>query len=83
MLQSKSSNQTGNNYRRLREVPHRADVLNPLAAGAGDLVRKMVDDVLSLCGPLRHFHLGGDEAWSFGTHPDTKAYIQRHGRGGR
>jgi len=74
-------------YRPLREVPHRSDVLNPLAPGARDLVQRMVDDVIALApadaagGGLKHFHLGGDEAWSFGTHPDTRAYIEQHGKG--
>ena len=65
----------------LREIPFRADVLNPLAPGATELVQKMVDDVVALTPDLKHFHLGGDEAWSFGTHPDTKAYIVKHGKG--
>jgi len=68
-------------YEALREAPHQAGVLNPLAPGARELVEKMVEDVLSLAGPLRHFHLGGDEAWTFGTHPDTKAYVAEHGKG--
>ncbi len=66
---------------RLREAPTRCDVLNPLAVGARELVEQMVDDVLARSPKLRHFHLGGDEAWSFGTHPDTKAYIAKHGKG--
>jgi len=68
-------------YERLREVPHQADVLNPLADGARALVQSMVDDVLVAFPDLKHFHLGGDEAWSFGTHPETKAYIEAHGKG--
>ena len=68
-------------YQRLREVPHRADVLNPLAEGARELIEKMVDDVLAAAPDARHLHLGGDEAWSFGTHPDTKAYVEAHGKG--
>lgn len=68
-------------YADLREVPHKADVLNPLAPGARELVRAMVDDVLGLLPEARYIHLGGDEAWSFGTHPDTTAYIPEHGRG--
>ena len=68
-------------YERLREVPHQADVLSPLAKGARELVAGMVDDVLVAFPELRHFHLGGDEAWSFGTHPDTKAFIEAHGKG--
>jgi len=68
-------------YEHLRELPHRADVLNPLAPGARELVEKMVDDVLALNPNVRYFHLGGDEAWSFGSHPDTKAWLEQHSRG--
>ena len=68
-------------YERLREAPHQAGVLNPLADGARELVERMVDDVLALTPAARHFHLGGDEAWSFGTHPDTRAYVEKHGKG--
>lgn len=68
-------------YAHLREVPSRSDVLNPLAPGARELVEGMVLDVLRLLPGLRRFHLGGDEAWSFGSHPDTKAFIAAHGRG--
>jgi hexosaminidase len=67
-------------YAALREVPNRCDVLNPLADGAKQLVERMIDDVLAHCGPITHFHLGGDEAWTFGTHPDTRAYIEKHGK---
>ena len=41
----------------------------------------MVEDVLKLLPDVKRFHLGGDEAWSFGQHPDTKAYIETHGKG--
>ena len=68
-------------YAGMREVPNQSDVLNPLAPGAGELIRKMIDDVLALLPETRLFHLGGDEAWSFGTHPDTRAYIEKHGKG--
>jgi len=68
-------------YEHLREVPHDESVLNPLAPGARELVEKMVDDVLALMPKVKHFHLGGDEAGTFGTHPDTKKYIAKHGKG--
>ena len=68
-------------YESLREVPGQEDVLNPLALGARQLVERMVEDVLRLLPGVKHFHLGGDEAWSFGTHPDTKAFIAKHGKG--
>ena len=68
-------------YEHLREVPDEPAVLNPLAPGAQELVQRMVDDVLNVIPEVRYFHLGGDEAGTFGTHPDTKAYIARHGKG--
>jgi hexosaminidase len=68
-------------YAHMREVPDDTGGLNPLAPGARELVQRMVDDVLALMPDIRHFHLGGDEAWAFGTHADTKAYIAEHGKG--
>lgn len=68
-------------YAKLREIPHLSDCLNPLAPGARELVQKMVDEVLDLTPGCKYFHLGGDEAWTFGSHPDTKAYIAQHGKG--
>lgn len=68
-------------YERLREVPYDSFVLNPLAKGARELVQSMVEDVIATIPGLKYFHLGGDEAWSFGTHPTTKAYIKKHGKG--
>ena len=68
-------------YEPLREVPHQADVLNPLADGATELVERMVDDVLAATPKPKHFHLGGDEAWSFGTHAETQAYVAERGKG--
>lgn len=68
-------------YAHLREVPYRPDVINPLAPGARELIERMIEDVLELTPGVRHFHLGGDEAWTFGTHPDTKAFIEEHGAG--
>ena len=65
----------------LREAADDPTTLNPLAPGARDLVVGMVDDVLSLLPATRYFHLGGDEARRLGTHPDTAAYIAKHGKG--
>ena len=68
-------------YARLREVSYSESGLNPLAPGARELVERMIDDVLRLMPNVRYFHLGGDEAMNFGTHPDTKKYIASHGKG--
>ncbi len=68
-------------YEQLREIPDDSSALNPLAAGAGDLIQKLADVVLNLKPDGRHFHLGGDEARTMGKPPATKAYIDEHGKG--
>lgn len=67
-------------YENLRELADDSSSLNPLADGARDLVQRMVDDVLELMPEVRHFHLGGDEARNMGTRPETKAYVEKHGK---
>ena len=67
-------------YAPLRELPDRIDGLNPLAPGTRELVQRMVDDVVAHSGPITHFHLGGDEAFTFGQHPHTRGYIAERGR---
>jgi hexosaminidase len=68
-------------YAHLREGPKHISVVNPLAEGGRELVAEMVRDVVSATPGLTHFHLGGDEAWSLGSHPDTKAWIEEKGKG--
>lgn len=68
-------------YEKLREIPDDPSGLNPLAPGAGELVERMVDDVLDVLPEVQRLHLGGDEAWTLGEHPDTRAHIEAHGKG--
>lgn len=68
-------------YEHLRELPDIEAGLNPLAPGARELIQSMVDDVLALMPDIRHVHLGGDEARTFGQHPETRAYVGQHGKG--
>jgi hypothetical protein len=68
-------------YEHLREVPDDESGLNPLAAGARELIQSMVNDVLTLMPDVRYLHLGGDEARTFGLNPETEAYIDVHGKG--
>lgn len=68
-------------YAALREVPEWCDVLNPLHPESRALVERLVDDVLALMPDVKYFHLGGDEAWTFGRHAQTRAYIEQHGKG--
>ncbi|MCF7957317.1 MAG: family 20 glycosylhydrolase [Phycisphaerae bacterium] len=68
-------------YEKLREVPDNSGCLNPLAPGSRELIQGMVDDVLKLMPDVKHFHLGGDEAWQLGENPQSKAFIEKHGKG--
>jgi hypothetical protein len=68
-------------YEHLRELPDIEAGLNPLAPGARELIQNMVDDVLKLMPGTKLFHLGGDEARTFGMAPETKAYIEKYGKG--
>ena len=68
-------------YAHLREMPGDINVLNPLADGARELVSRLAKDVIAATPGLTHFHLGGDEAWSLGTNPDTRAWIEAKGKG--
>ncbi len=64
-------------HKHLREIPDRPEVLNVTANGAQQLVQNMMTDVLDVLPDVRYFHLGGDEARSFGAHPDTAAAIKQ------
>jgi len=68
-------------YEGLREIPDIEAGLNPLAPGARELIQNMVDDVLALMPGVKHVHLGGDEARTFGKNTETSAYIEKHGKG--
>lgn len=68
-------------YENLREIADDESCLNPLAPGARELIQNMVDDVLKLMPDVNYFHLGGDEARTFGQNPQTKAYVEEHGKG--
>jgi len=67
-------------YENLREIPNDPSGLNPLAPGARELVQGMLENVLELMPGIHYFHLGGDEASTLGSAPDSKGYISRHGK---
>lgn len=67
-------------YHHLREVPGQSDVINPLADGASDLVTALIEETIARSPGIKYLHLGGDEAWSFGSHPDTKAFIEKNSK---
>lgn len=65
-------------YADLREDPQRCDTIRPLSARAGSLIQAMIQDVLSEGPNPEYIHLGGDEAWALGRHPESQAYIAGH-----
>jgi len=68
-------------YEKLREVPDNSGCLCPVAPGSRELIQGMVDDVLKLMPDVKHFHLGGDEAWQLGQNPKSKTFVDKHGKG--
>ena len=55
-------------YRHLREDPKRKDCYCPLNPGTVAFQKALLGEYLDLFGPdLKRFHLGGDEAFAFGT----------------
>ncbi len=67
-------------YAHLREIPNRNDCLNPLAPGALEFVMDLLEEMLALSPDIKFIHIGGDEVWTLGMHPDTKAFIERHSK---
>lgn len=66
-------------YTALREVPHRTDVFHPLHPESPATVLRLVKDVLALLPDVRRFHLGGDEVYTLGRHPDSQAFVRTQG----
>jgi len=67
------------NYAHLRERPDRTDCINPLAPESAATVRALVEEMIDRSPGIRHFHLGGDEAWSLGDSPSSQRFIEAHG----
>jgi len=63
----------------LREIPGRTDVFHPLNPQSPQLIAAMVEDVLQLLPQVKRFHLGGDEVYTLGEHPESGAFIRDHG----
>ncbi len=66
-------------YAHLRERPDRTDCINPLAAESAATIKTLVEEMIEQSPGIRHFHLGGDEAWSLGQSPASRRYIESHG----
>ncbi len=67
-------------FKDLRELDN-AGELCPSKKGSAKLVISLVDDVLRTHGGrIKHFHLGGDEAWTMGSCPACKKAVASSGK---
>lgn len=67
-------------YAHLRELSDRTDCIHPLHADSNKTVEALIEEMIDRSPGLRYLHLGGDEAWDLGGHPDSKQYIKTHGQ---
>ena len=67
-------------FQQLRENPLRHDCYCTTRPAVRTHLKELIAEYLELFGELRFFHLGGDEAYEFGTCDACRAYIERHGR---
>ncbi len=67
-------------FQHLRENPLRHDCYCTTLPAVRLHLKKLIAEYLELFGDLRFFHLGGDEAYEFGTCDACRAYIEQHGR---
>lgn len=67
-------------YQQLREQPDRHDCYCTRNPEVRRFLKAWIEEYLDLFGDIRYFHLGGDEAYVFGTCPDCRAYVDVHSR---
>ncbi len=67
-------------YHALREKPDRQDCYCTSNPAVRSFLKTWIEEYLELFGPVRQFHLGGDEAYVFATCPTCAARAQRDGR---
>lgn len=56
-------------YKSMRELPDRYDCYCVSKPETRDFLKRLLHEYLELFGSVRYFHLGGDEAYSFGKCP--------------
>lgn len=67
-------------YHNFRENPERHDCYCTSKPEVRLFLKKLINEYLDLFGDIRFFHLGGDEAYEFGSCPTCKAYADKYGR---
>jgi hypothetical protein len=66
----------------MRENPARYDCYCTSNPRVRHFIKKWIREYLHLFGPVRYFHLGGDEAYAFGSCPLCSLTVARHGANG-
>lgn len=67
-------------YHSFRENPKRHDCYCTSKPEVRKFLKKWIKEYLELFGKIRFFHLGGDEAYEFGSCPVCKKYCDKNGR---
>ena len=65
-------------YAHLREVAEYSDCYCVSKPGVSNLLKSWISEYLDLFGDISEFHLGGDEAYSFGQCPVCAEEIRKH-----
>lgn len=65
-------------YAQLREVEEYTDCYCVCKPGVSTLLKNWIGEYLELFGDIAEFHLGGDEAYSFGQCPVCAEEIRKH-----
>lgn len=66
-------------YWKFRENPDRHDCYCTTNAEVRKFIKNLIREYLELFGPIRFFHLGGDEAYEFGTCPACREFCAERG----
>ncbi|HNY92062.1 MAG TPA: family 20 glycosylhydrolase [bacterium] len=69
-------------YQTMRENPGRYDCYCTSNPRVRHFLKSWIREYLELFGPVRYFHLGGDEAYAFGSCPLCSLAVTRQGANG-
>lgn len=68
-------------YQHLSEHTDRTSQYCPLHPELIPFLLRWVDEYLEIFGPVKTFHVGGDESWWLGSCPRCKAYVEQNSLG--
>ncbi len=67
-------------YKSFREVPEHYDCYCTENPAVRKFLSRWIEEYLELFGEIKFFHLGGDEAYVFGTCEKCREFIAKHGK---